>query len=332
MKSAGRISSSRPVQVRHKRTQARTLHRLVTNPHLKQKVPGSSSEAWREKATVGSRETSQRTEESSAIDTTDRGYFFFSPSKEDCGNQEALECQAMTLGERRHSCMLQSIQNAMIPPAFTTMVFIFTHISAHISHCLPHKPRNIPPNRAPEWLPFRSNYRLRLHRPISISHYCLQPMLFELCWQARLSLDAQGNAARGTNHRSSWSVSVRERRTATVLKHHMKSLSSASTSDVDKKDKDRAYVIPTGSLFVSETVVKGVLPQVLDEILATRAMLKRAAKTYKKHVPNVAPSILRSLEAKQLALKYVANVTYGTFLDLLRSQQANELMNLQTLL
>lgn len=106
-----------------------------------------------------------------------------------------------------------------------------------------------------------------------------------------------------------------ERRTATVVKHHMKSLSPTSTSDDnDKKDKDRAYVIPTGSLFVSETVVKGVLPQVLDEILATRAMLKRAAKTYKKHVPNVSPSILRSLEAKQLALKYVANVTYGEYL------------------
>ena len=94
-----------------------------------------------------------------------------------------------------------------------------------------------------------------------------------------------------------------------MLKHHMKSLSL--NGNVAEKVKDRAYVIPTGSLFVSETVVKGVLPQVLDEILATRAMLKRAAKAYKKHVPNVAPSILRSLEAKQLALKYVANVTYG---------------------
>ena len=80
----------------------------------------------------------------------------------------------------------------------------------------------------------------------------------------------------------------------------MKSISSSSK--VGKKDKDRAYVIPTGSLFVSETVVKGVLPQVLDEILATRAMLKRAAKTYKKSAKNVPPSVLRSLEAKQLAL------------------------------
>lgn len=40
-------------------------------------------------------------------------------------------------------------------------------------------------------------------------------------------------------------------------------------------------------------------------------MLKQAAKIYKKHVKNLSPAILRQLEARQLALKYVANVTYG---------------------
>lgn len=100
-----------------------------------------------------------------------------------------------------------------------------------------------------------------------------------------------------------------ERRTASVINHHMKSISSSS-SKADKKDKDRAYVIPTGSLFVSETVVKGVLPQVLDEILATRAMLKRAAKTYKKSAKHVAPSVLRSLEAKQLAVRWLISFIF----------------------
>ena len=93
--------------------------------------------------------------------------------------------------------------------------------------------------------------------------------------------------------------------TAAVLTHHMPSL-------FKEKKRDRAYVSPTGSIYVSESVVKGVLPQVLDEILSTRAMLKKAAKQYKKHVTNLSPSILRQLEARQLALKYVANVTYGT--------------------
>jgi len=100
-----------------------------------------------------------------------------------------------------------------------------------------------------------------------------------------------------------------EVRTATVLKHHIKSLSEDAT-----ENRDRAYAAPTGSIYVSESVVKGVLPQVLDEMLSTRAMLKKAAKQYKLLVPDLSPSILRQLEARQLALKYVANVTYGKFL------------------
>jgi DNA polymerase elongation subunit (family B) len=101
-------------------------------------------------------------------------------------------------------------------------------------------------------------------------------------------------------------IEFSEERTAAVLKHHMKSLENEL-----HKHLDRAYIAPTGTIFVSEAVVKGVLPQVLDEMLSTRAMLKKAAKQYKKNVSNVSPSILRQLEARQLALKYVANVTYG---------------------
>jgi hypothetical protein len=106
-----------------------------------------------------------------------------------------------------------------------------------------------------------------------------------------------------------------EGRTATVLTHHMKSLQTNGKTGNrvggNSSEKDRAYISPTGTIYVSEGVVKGVLPQVLDEMLTTRAMLKRAAKEYKKNVPNLAPAILRQLEARQLALKYVANVTYG---------------------
>ena len=98
-----------------------------------------------------------------------------------------------------------------------------------------------------------------------------------------------------------------EGKTATTLRHHMKSLGTSKREE----GKDRMYVVPTGTMYVSESVVKGVLPQVLDEILSTRAMLKKAAKEYKRLVPDLSPSILRQLEARQLALKYVANVTYG---------------------
>ena len=100
-------------------------------------------------------------------------------------------------------------------------------------------------------------------------------------------------------------MSYPEDRTATVLKHHMKS------TDSQGMKKNRMYVTPSRSIFVAESVVKGVLPQVLDEMLSTRAMLKKAAKQYQKSVPNLSPAVLRQLEARQLALKYVANVTYG---------------------
>lgn len=102
-----------------------------------------------------------------------------------------------------------------------------------------------------------------------------------------------------------------ERRTATVLKHHFNSLDTALETTREGVRSDRGYVAPTGTIYVAEDVLKGVLPQVLDEILTTRAMLKRAAKEYKKHVRHLSPAILRQLEARQLALKYVANVTYG---------------------
>lgn len=77
----------------------------------------------------------------------------------------------------------------------------------------------------------------------------------------------------------------------------------------ESKTLDRAYCVPTGSLFVSEDVLKGVLPSVLDEMLATRAMLKKASKEYKKRLSKPPVAVLRQLEARQLALKYVANVT-----------------------
>jgi DNA polymerase zeta len=89
-----------------------------------------------------------------------------------------------------------------------------------------------------------------------------------------------------------------EDRTATVLAHHMKSLVN---DEIVRDDRtDRAYATPTGTIFVSEAALRGVLPQVLDEMLTTRAMLKKAAKQYKKLVPDLAPSVLRQLEARQL--------------------------------
>jgi len=95
-----------------------------------------------------------------------------------------------------------------------------------------------------------------------------------------------------------------EAQTAYVLKQHMKSLENRTSKS------DRAYCMPTGAIFMSEQVVKGVLPSILDELLSTRAMLKKAMQRYKT-LEKPPAAVLRQLEARQLALKYVANVIYG---------------------
>jgi DNA polymerase zeta len=68
----------------------------------------------------------------------------------------------------------------------------------------------------------------------------------------------------------------------------------------------RCFVSPSGAVFVSRRVRCGVLPRMLHEILQTRFMVKAAMKKYRDR-----PVLQRVLNARQFALKMVANVTYG---------------------
>ena len=198
---------------------------------------------------------------------SDQGYFFLSPSKEDCENIEALECQAMTLEPEsgfHYDPVVVCDFTALYPSLIIAYNLCFSTCAGKLEY---HSTRRETSSEG------RTTGRLGP---------CLYP----------------------------------EEQTATVLKHHMKSLflkRSLSSSNETTTPTDRAYAVPSGSVFVSEHVLKGVLPQILDEMLSTRAMIKRAAKEYRKLLPNNAStaSILRQLEARQLALKYVANVTYG---------------------
>ncbi|XP_067402706.1 DNA polymerase zeta catalytic subunit [Emydura macquarii macquarii] len=65
-------------------------------------------------------------------------------------------------------------------------------------------------------------------------------------------------------------------------------------------------VSPNGVAFVKPSVRKGVLPRMLEEILKTRIMVKQSVKTYKHD-----KAVARMLEARQLGLKLIANVTFG---------------------
>nr|XP_016515146.1 PREDICTED: DNA polymerase zeta catalytic subunit-like isoform X1 [Nicotiana tabacum] len=71
--------------------------------------------------------------------------------------------------------------------------------------------------------------------------------------------------------------------------------------------KDEILLTPNGVMYVPPKVRKGVLPRLLEEILDTRIMVKTAMK-------KLAPGqqvLHRIFNARQLALKLIANVTYG---------------------
>ncbi|CEF64834.1 DNA polymerase zeta catalytic subunit [Strongyloides ratti] len=70
--------------------------------------------------------------------------------------------------------------------------------------------------------------------------------------------------------------------------------------------KKNFHITPVGSVFVKEGIRKGVIPTLLEELLSTRQMIKTMMKIYKndKHLYKI-------LDARQLSLKLLANVTYG---------------------
>jgi DNA polymerase zeta len=67
------------------------------------------------------------------------------------------------------------------------------------------------------------------------------------------------------------------------------------------------YIAPNGAVFVPPATRVGVLPRLLTEILDTRVMVKAALKA----APRDARVLQRCLQARQLGLKLIANVTYG---------------------
>ena len=72
------------------------------------------------------------------------------------------------------------------------------------------------------------------------------------------------------------------------------------------KYKDHLFVSPNGVAFVTDSVRKGVLPKMLSEILETRIMVKEMMKKFKDD-----KALYKMLDARQMALKLIANVTYG---------------------
>ncbi|KAH7676747.1 DNA-directed DNA polymerase protein [Dioscorea alata] len=71
--------------------------------------------------------------------------------------------------------------------------------------------------------------------------------------------------------------------------------------------KQEILITPNGVMYVPDKVRKGVLPRLLEEILSTRIMVKKAMKKL-----STSQQVLqRIFNSRQLALKLIANVTYG---------------------
>lgn len=72
--------------------------------------------------------------------------------------------------------------------------------------------------------------------------------------------------------------------------------------------KGNLTIAPNGTLFCPKSYRHGVLPLILDEILSTRIMVKKSMKTAKESNQE---RLEKVLNARQLALKMISNVTYG---------------------
>ncbi|EGN99381.1 hypothetical protein SERLA73DRAFT_90742 [Serpula lacrymans var. lacrymans S7.3] len=73
-----------------------------------------------------------------------------------------------------------------------------------------------------------------------------------------------------------------------------------------QKLQDHITVAPNGIMYVKSDVRKGLLGRMLTELLETRVMVKQAMKSARGN-----KALGRILDARQLSLKYIANVTYG---------------------
>eukprot|EP01039_Chlorochromonas_danica_P009099 gene9099-10043_t len=80
-------------------------------------------------------------------------------------------------------------------------------------------------------------------------------------------------------------------------------------------DDTLPYIAPNGSIFTSREIRKGILPSMLEEMLESRVMIKNAMKRYSKDGNNNSSDkykvLLKVLDARQLAIKLLSNVTYG---------------------
>jgi DNA polymerase elongation subunit (family B) len=108
------------------------------------------------------------------------------------------------------------------------------------------------------------------------------------------------------NRLSSWTETQQLGVISSYRAPSVKALESAFGHDCD----DGIFVASNGEMFVTAQHRRGILPQMLHEVLETRVMVKSAMKDIEQEVDRNG-ELLKQLNARQFALKLLANVTYG---------------------
>lgn len=78
--------------------------------------------------------------------------------------------------------------------------------------------------------------------------------------------------------------------------------------DFVRDNLNNINISPNGVLFANQTIRKGVLSSILEEILDTRLMVKKCLKMYRDEDEK---NIAKLLDARQMGLKLLSNVIYG---------------------
>ena len=97
-----------------------------------------------------------------------------------------------------------------------------------------------------------------------------------------------------------------------MMAHNLCYSTLVRRSDVAKLDPDAYAKSPTGDVFVKTTTHKGILPQILEELLAARKKAKADMKAEKAKPKEEFDALKYAVyDGRQLALKVSANSVYG---------------------
>jgi DNA polymerase delta subunit 1 len=96
-----------------------------------------------------------------------------------------------------------------------------------------------------------------------------------------------------------------------MMAHNLCYSTLVRRSELGKLNPDEYGKSPTGDCFVKASTHKGILPQILEELLTARKKAKADMKAEKAKGKDFDPLTYAVYDGRQLALKISANSVYG---------------------